>query len=309
VRAQRLAVEADHEVRRRAHAGEALEGQRAELPALGDGVGGGAQLVGLEPREQPLARPEDADVRAEPLVGRARQRVSAERRDVERAVRRGVHGVEEDARAGRVGGGDDAREVGDGADRVARGGHGHPPRALREHDLDGRGRQLERAGLGLGVADRRARALGGEPPRLDVGVVVQARDDELVAGLQRAPGGGREAHRERGHRRSEDDAAGVGAEEAADGRARLVDELVGGQGRGEGPAVVGRAPERIHAAIASMASSTICVPAGASRRAQPSDRPGKRSRSTAVSTAPRRAAGARRARADARRRGRRGRRR
>jgi pimeloyl-ACP methyl ester carboxylesterase len=37
-------------------------------------------------------------------------------------------------------------------------------------------------------------------------------------------------------------------------------------------------PERIHAAISSMASSTIWVPAAPSRRAQPSERPGKRVR-------------------------------
>ena len=37
-------------------------------------------------------------------------------------------------------------------------------------------------------------------------------------------------------------------------------------------------PERIHSSIASIALSTICVPAGPSRRAQPSRRPGKRSR-------------------------------
>src|SRR4051812_10501439 len=39
-------------------------------------------------------------------------------------------------------------------------------------------------------------------------------------------------------------------------------------------------PERIQSAIASIAASTICVPAGPSSRAQPSARPGKRSRFT-----------------------------
>jgi hypothetical protein len=39
-------------------------------------------------------------------------------------------------------------------------------------------------------------------------------------------------------------------------------------------------PERMNSVIASIALSTICVPAGPSSRAQPSRRPGKRSRFT-----------------------------
>ncbi len=39
-------------------------------------------------------------------------------------------------------------------------------------------------------------------------------------------------------------------------------------------------PERIQSVMASIALSTICVPPGPSRRAQPSARPGKRSRFT-----------------------------
>src|SRR3954452_9636573 len=45
-------------------------------------------------------------------------------------------------------------------------------------------------------------------------------------------------------------------------------------------------PERIQSAIASIALSTICVPAGPSRRAQPSPNPGKRSRFTRRETIP-----------------------
>ena len=151
--AQLLAVEARHEVGGRADADQRLEGQRAELPALGHGVRGGAQLVGREVGQQLGARPQDPDVRPEPLVGRARQRVAAEGGDVDRAVRRGVDGVDEDARAGGVGGRDDARQVGDGADRVGRGGDRDPARARREHGLDRGGGQLERLAVGLGEAD------------------------------------------------------------------------------------------------------------------------------------------------------------
>jgi hypothetical protein len=48
-------------------------------------------------------------------------------------------------------------------------------------------------------------------------------------------------------------------------------------------------PERMNAAMASIALSTICVPAGPSSRAQPPDRPGKRSRFTTAPAPPARA--------------------
>ena len=125
-------------------------------------------------------------MRPEPLVGRAGQRVAAERGDVDRAVRRGVDGVDEDARAGAVRGGDDARQVGDRADRVGGGGDRDPARALP------RARPRRRRRAARACRDRarrsapRAGARGGDEPRRDVGVVVQARADDLVAGLQRS---------------------------------------------------------------------------------------------------------------------------
>ena len=69
------------------------------------------------------------------------------------------------------------------------------------------------SGLGLGEAHRRPGALGRDQPRAHVRVVVQARADDLVARPQRAPGGGREAHRHGGHARAEGDAARVAAEQ------------------------------------------------------------------------------------------------
>jgi hypothetical protein len=49
---------------------------------------------------------------------------------------------------------------------------------------------------------------------------------------------------------------------------------------GKAPPSLAVRPERIHSAIASIALSTICVPPGPSRRAQPSASPGNRSRFT-----------------------------
>ncbi len=144
-------------------------------------------MSGGELLEQLAPRPLDADVRPEPLVGRAGERVAAERGDVDLAVRRGVDRVDVDAGAGGVGGGDDAGQVGDRADGVGGVGHGDPARAVGEHRLDRARGQLERAGLRVGEADGGAVALGVDDPRADVGVVVEARADDLVARPQRAP--------------------------------------------------------------------------------------------------------------------------
>jgi hypothetical protein len=180
-------------------------------------------------------------VRAVPLIGRADQRVGAEHAQVERPVRGGGYGVDGDPRPGGVHGGDDRVELGHRAGRVRRRGHGDPARALREHGLDRGGGQRERVALGLGPAHRGAGALRRDHPRAHVGVVVEPRHDDLVAGRERAPDGGREAHRHRGHRRPEGDALRVGDQHPADRRAGLLDALVGRACGREGAAVVGAA--------------------------------------------------------------------
>ena len=147
------------------------------------------------------------------------------------------------------GGGDDPGEVGDRADGVGGVGDRDPARALRQHGLDGARRQLERLALRLGEAHGRARALGVDHPRADVGVVVEARADDLVAWRERAPDGAGEGHRQRGHAEAEDDLARGRAEQRAGARARRRDELVGRVRRRERAAVVGaaaRAHPRVH---------------------------------------------------------------
>ena len=234
-----LPVGAEQVVGGRADAGQRLERQRAQLPAVRDGVGRRADLVGLELLQQLGTAAQDPDVRAEPLVGRAREHVGVQLLDVDPAVGRRVHGVDVHAGTGGVGGGDDAGQVGNGADRVGRGGDGDVPRAVGEHGVDGCRRELERLRLRLGEAHGGLRAGGGEQPRRDVGVVVEPRAHDLVAGAQRASGGRREAHREVGHAGAEDDALRVGAEQRRDARARGGDELVGALGGREQAAVVG----------------------------------------------------------------------
>ena len=61
-------------------------------------------------------------------------------------------------------------------------------------------------------------------PRRDVGVVVEARDEDLVARLELAPGRAREREVERRHVRAEDDLLFARAEEARRRRAGVVEE-------------------------------------------------------------------------------------
>ncbi len=109
--------------------------------------------------------------------------------------------------------------------------------------------QRERVAVRLGPAHGRARALGRDHPRPDVGVVVEPGDDDLVARAERAPERGREPHRHRRHRRPEGDAARLGAEQPGDRVARGLDAGVGRVRGGEHAAVVrvvARAHERGH---------------------------------------------------------------
>ena len=198
-------------------------------------------------------------------------------------MRRGVHGV--DVARGRrraCAAATMPGEVGHGAHRVGRGGHRDPARAVAAARAStALGGQLERVAVGLGEAHRRARALGRDHPRAHVGVVVQAGADDLVAGPQ---GARRRWPAKRivsvGHARAEDHATRVGAEQRRRRRARACATsssvaLRGRERRRPGwrcrPSASSRPSPRSRV-------STICVPAGPSRRAQPSSSPGKRSR-------------------------------
>ena len=161
-------------------------------------------------------------MRPEPLVGRGDQRIAAERPEIDGMVRRRVHGVDVDAGARRVREPRHGRHVGHRADDVARRGERHPPRALREHRGHRVGLHRQPLGVRLDDAQRRTRPLRRELPRADVRVVVEAGDDELVAGTQPAGDRAGEAEGQRAHARSEHDALGVGAEQRADRGARVV---------------------------------------------------------------------------------------
>ena len=76
-------------------------------------------------------------------------------------------------------------------------------------------------------------------PRRDVPVVVEGRDDDLVALAQGSRERPREQEVERGHARAERDLLGRAAEEGGRALARALDELVGAPARLVGRADVG----------------------------------------------------------------------
>ncbi len=184
---------------------------------------------------------DDATVRAEELVRRAGPHVGAQGGDVDRGVRRGVDAVDPVQRAHRVDEVGDAAHRGLGADEV--GGRGRRDEAgpLGEDGRHGVGRELTGGGVEVDPADRGARGLGGLDPRADVRVVVEAGDDDLVAGTPLLRHRPREVVGEGGGAATEDDPAGVGPEQVGEGGAGVGDDPVGpALGRGGAPAVADR---------------------------------------------------------------------
>ncbi|MNI18140.1 hypothetical protein D3C73_715370 [compost metagenome] len=137
--------------------------------------------------------------RAAHLVAGDGVEVAADRGDIDLAVRCGLRAVDHGDDAALAGFATDLAHRVDGAEHVGDVGHG------QQLDLGGHRRaqcvQVQRAvGGDLGHADGRAGALGHQLPRHDVGVVLHARNQDHVAGLQprQGPGVRNEIDREGG---------------------------------------------------------------------------------------------------------------
>ena len=133
-------------------------------------------------------RVRDAQMRPTELVWRAKQNVGVDLADVDRLVRRVVHGVDPRDRARLVRDLTDARGVGHGPDRI-----GCP----RERDHPGSIAQLlaeivevvGRVRVQLDVLDDETAVVGELEPRRDAAVVIERGDDDLVAWAKLASGG------------------------------------------------------------------------------------------------------------------------
>ena len=76
-------------------------------------------------------------------------------------------------------------------------------------------------------------------PRGNIGVVVEARDDDFVSGLEVAANRAGDGEGQRGHVGTEDDFVGAAVQEVGHGAARLGDHGVGAAAGGVGSAGVG----------------------------------------------------------------------
>ena len=179
-----------------------------------------------------------ADVRPGPLVGAGGVEVRAERLDVHRHVRGGVHAVHVDQRADRVRGRGDGRQVRPGADDVAGRGDRDQPGALGQQLAVLGGGQFGGRQVDLGPAHRGTAPRGGLHPGPDVGVVVEPGHHDLVPSLP-APGQrlGQPVG-EGGHVRAEDDPVRAAAGQVGQGLAALGHDGTGAAAGGEGAADV-----------------------------------------------------------------------
>ena len=235
MRADRVPARLLHVLDRGDEAREELVLLRPGLEAGGERiVGRRAHLVRAQLREQLGAGEEEAQVRPEELVRRAEQDVRARGRDVDRPVRRVVDGVDPGERARLV------REGGDPRPRRSRCRRRSPPsgnattRVLSESCRSRSSRSsVQSSWMSTKRTVEAAVVRHGEPGR-DVRVVVEPRHEDLVAGAQAlARERAREAEVERRHVRPEADLLRGRAEEPRRGRARVVDERVGGHARRE----------------------------------------------------------------------------
>ena len=127
-------------------------------------------------------------MRPEELVRRAEEDVDVPGLDVGGHVRRGVDGVGPGESSGAVRELDDPPHVGQRADRVRRDREGDDARAGGELPLEV-GEVDVAVVRDVGEAHDEAEVVGQLEPRRDVAVVVEARDDDLVACLPARAGG------------------------------------------------------------------------------------------------------------------------
>ena len=184
---------------------------------FGNRVRVGTNFVGTQALEVLALAEEHAHVRAEEFVSRAHQEIAIERGHVDQAVRAVVDGVDVGEGAGGVGEADDFFYRIDGADGV--GGVSGGDELRLGIDFRGEVGHVEGAVfvVDLGPADGHAAIFCHGEPGGNVGVVVEAGDDDFVAGLQIAADGAGDGEGQRGHVRTEDDFVGAAVQEVGHG--------------------------------------------------------------------------------------------
>ena len=163
---------------------------------------------------------------------------------------------------------DDAPRIGERADGVRRereGDHARPVGELPLEIVEVHGRVV----VQLDEADLQVEVVRELEPRRDVPVVVEPRDEDLVAGAQRPAERSREHEVQRRHVLAEDRLAGLAAQERRGGEVRLGQQRVAAAARGEGAAEV-----RIR--LAQIAGDRLDHRVGALRASRPVEERGRR---------------------------------
>jgi hypothetical protein len=209
-------------------------------------------LVGPPPFDHLAPPVGDPKVRAAELVRRADQHVGTDVADVDRLVRRVVDGIHPGQRPGRVRELADAAGVCDRADRV--GGPGERDHLGARSELALQVREVQcRVVVELDVPDHEIAVVRDFQPGRDARVVVQARDEDLVARAERAGGGPGQRKVKRGHVGPEDHLARLAAEEPGCLALGLLEDLPDTDARGVACAQVGAGfPERLRDRVADL---------------------------------------------------------
>ncbi len=161
-------------------------------------------------------------------------------------MRRGVHGIDPHLGARGMGQAGDVRDRVDGAHGVGGQAHGHEARACSEDALELLEVEACSPRPGCPPSARQATLLRDAQPGSHVGVVVEARDDDLVPVRERRADGPAEREGDGRHVGPEADLVSVaGAEEVGRGVTDVMDELVGLEAGCEGAAVVGVAGQEV----------------------------------------------------------------
>ena len=189
-------------------------------------VRGRAHLVRPPGAQELLAAVGEPEMRAEELVRRAEEDVDAEARR-RRSARAARSAPRRPTRARPASCASSTMRAASGIVPSAFDGEreGDDPGALGQLSLEVV--EVERRVLvDLDEVDPEIEVVRELEPRRDVPVVVEARDEDLVAGRERPPERAREREVERRHVLAEDRLLGPAAEEARGSRVRLLDELV-----------------------------------------------------------------------------------
>ena len=168
-----------------------------------------ARAIAVQLGQQALAAPQHPHVRAKDLIRGTGQEIAAERRHLDLAVRRELHGVDINQRARRLG---DRGKLGDRIDRsrqIARMGQGHQACAFVDQ-----GAQVVRLDPPAVAIEPQPAHRGALVPRLaqpgrDIPLVVHAGDDDLVARAPVMADGAGDVKRQRGHRLTQHDLPAV----------------------------------------------------------------------------------------------------